>query len=137
VGQDESILVSGLGAASALVRVAPHELLHKAERRTMTTATVRETGAEAVAFIVGQSVGLEMGTASSDYIQMYAGNAALLAESLEVIQHASAVILAAIWPKSSDSSGLAPAAKNQTTCSTCLNKIRNLDRPSSSRNLIN
>ena len=62
----------------------------------MTTATVRETEAEAVAFIVGQSVGLDMGTASSDYIQMYAGNAALLAESLEVIQRTSAVILAAI-----------------------------------------
>jgi hypothetical protein len=68
----------------------------------MTTVTVRETEAEAVAFIVGQSVGLAMGTASSDYIQMYAGNAALLAEGLEFIQHASAVILAAIWPKSSD-----------------------------------
>jgi hypothetical protein len=37
-----------------------------------------------------------MGTASSDYIQMYAGNAALLAESLEVIQRTSSVILAAI-----------------------------------------
>ena len=57
---------------------------------------MRETEAEAVAFIVGQAVGLEMGTASSDYIQMYAGNAALLAESLEVIQRTSAVILAAI-----------------------------------------
>ena len=62
----------------------------------MTTSTVRETEAEAVAFIVGQSVGLDMGTASSDYIQMYAGDAALLAESLEVIQRTSAVILAAI-----------------------------------------
>ena len=62
----------------------------------MTTATVRETEAEAVAFIVGQSIGLEMGRASSDYIQMYAGNAALLAESLEVIQRTSAVILDAI-----------------------------------------
>jgi hypothetical protein len=81
---------------TTLVHETAHELLHKAERRTMTTATVRETEAEAVAFIVGQSVGLEMGTASSDYIQMYAGNAALLAESLEVIQRTSAVILAAI-----------------------------------------
>jgi len=62
----------------------------------MTTAVVRETEAEAVAFIVGCAVGLEIGTASSDYIQMYAGNAALLAESLEVIQRTSAVILAAI-----------------------------------------
>ena len=81
---------------TTLVHETAHELLHKAERRTMTTATVRETEAEAVAFIVGQAVGLEMGTASSDYIQMYAGNAALLAESLEVIQRTASVILAAI-----------------------------------------
>ncbi len=81
---------------TTLVHETAHELLHKAERRTMTTATVRETEAEAVAFIVGQAIGLEMGTASSDYIQMYAGNAALLTESLEVIQRTSAVILGAI-----------------------------------------
>jgi hypothetical protein len=31
---------------------------------------VRETEAEAVAFIVGQAVGLEMGTASSDYVAL-------------------------------------------------------------------
>ena len=79
-----------------LVHELGHELLHKSERRTKTTATVRETEAEAVAFIVGQAIGLEMGRASSDYIQMYAGNAALLAESLEVIQRTSAVILDAI-----------------------------------------
>jgi hypothetical protein len=92
---------------TTLVHETAHELLHKAERRTMTTATVRETEAEAVAFIVGQSVGLDMGTASSDYIQMYAGNAALLAESLEVIQRTSAVILAAIQPEE-------PAQQNET-----------------------
>jgi hypothetical protein len=79
-----------------LVHETAHELLHKAERRTFTTATVRETEAEAVAFIVGQAIGLEMGNASSDYIQMYNGNANLLAESLEVIQRTSALILAAI-----------------------------------------
>jgi hypothetical protein len=79
-----------------LVHETAHELLHKSDRRTVTTAIVRETEAEAVAFIVGQAVGLEMGNASSDYIQMYAGNAALLAESLEVVQRTSAVILAAI-----------------------------------------
>jgi hypothetical protein len=79
-----------------LVHETAHELLHKAERRTFTTATVRETEAEAVAFIVGQAIGLGMGNASSDYIQMYNGNATLLAESLEVIQRTSAVILAAI-----------------------------------------
>lgn len=80
----------------SLVHETAHELLHKAERRTMTTQTVRETEAEAVAFIVGQAVGLEMGSASSDYIQMYAGNATLLAESLEVIQRTASTILRAI-----------------------------------------
>lgn len=82
-----------------LVHEVAHELLHKTDRRTKTTATVRETEAEAIAFIVGQGIGLEMGCASSDYIQMYAGNAALLAESLEVIQRTSAVILNAICPE--------------------------------------
>jgi hypothetical protein len=77
-----------------LVHETVHELLHRAERRTFTTATVRETEAEA--FIVGQSIGLEMGNSSSDYVKMYAGNATLLAESLEVIQRISAVIIAAI-----------------------------------------
>ena len=84
----------------SLVHETAHELLHKSTRRTMTTATVRETEAEAVAFIVGQAIGLEMGKSSSDYIQMYAGNAALLAESLEVVQHTSAVILDAITGES-------------------------------------
>jgi hypothetical protein len=71
-------------------------MLHKAERRTSTTKTVRETEAEAIAFVIGKAVGLETGSASADYIQLYHGNASLLAESLEVIQQASAVILAAL-----------------------------------------
>jgi hypothetical protein len=35
---------------------------------------------------------------NADYIQLYHGNASLLIESLEVIQQASAVILAALQP---------------------------------------
>ena len=83
-----------------LVHELAHELLHRSDRRTKTTVTVRETEAEAVAFIVGQAIGFEMGKTSSDYIQMYAGNAALLAESLEEIQRTSAVILDAITGES-------------------------------------
>jgi len=83
---------------STLVHETAHELLHKAERRTATTKTVRETEAEAVAFVVGKAVGLVAGTASADYIQLYHGNASLLAESLEVIQQTSGVILAALEP---------------------------------------
>ena len=43
-------------------------------------------------------MGLNSGTASADYIHLYHGNAALLAESLEIIQQTSAVILAALQP---------------------------------------
>jgi antirestriction protein ArdC len=84
---------------SCLVHELSHELIHKSDRRTATTKTTRETEAEAIAFVVSKAVGLETGTASSDYIQLYHGNASLLAESLEVIQKASAVILAALEPK--------------------------------------
>ena len=82
----------------SLVHETAHELLHQADRPTLTTKTVRETEAEAVAFVVGQAIGLEMGTSSSDYIQMYNGDTTLLAESLEVIQRTSAVILSALQP---------------------------------------
>jgi hypothetical protein len=81
---------------STLVHELAHEMLHKAERRTTTTKVVRETEAEAIAFVVGKAVGLEAGSASADYIHLYHGNASLLAESLEVIQQTSAVILAAL-----------------------------------------
>ena len=78
---------------ATLVHETAHELLHKTERRTASNATLRETEAEAVAFIVGQSVGLDMGAASSDYIQLYSGDVSLLTESLEAIQRASSTIL--------------------------------------------
>jgi len=91
---------------ATLVHETAHELLHKAERRTVTTKTVRETEAEAVAFVVGKAVGLVTGSASADYIQLYHGNASLLAESLEVIQQTASVILAALEP---------PVAEEATT----------------------
>jgi len=81
---------------STLVHELAHEMLHKADRRTATTKTVRETEAEAIAFVVGKTVGLETGRASADYIHLYHGNASLLTESLEVIQKTSALILSAL-----------------------------------------
>ena len=83
---------------STLVHETAHDMLHKAERRTATTRTIRELEAEAVAFVVGKSVGLVNGNASADYIQLYQGNASLLAESLEVIQQTASVILSALEP---------------------------------------
>ncbi len=67
---------------STLVHELAHEMLHKAERRTTTTKVVKETEAEAVAFVVGKAVGLETGSASADYIQLYHGNASLLGGEL-------------------------------------------------------
>jgi hypothetical protein len=83
---------------ATLVHETAHELLHRSERRTVTTKTVRETEAEAVAFVVGKAVGLVNEEASASYIQLYKGNASLLAESLEVIQQTASVILTALEP---------------------------------------
>jgi hypothetical protein len=87
---------------ATLVHETAHELLHRSERRTVTTKTVRETEAEAVAFVVGKAVGLVNDNASASYIQLYHGNASLLAESLEIIQQTASVILAALEPPVSE-----------------------------------
>ena len=55
-------LLSGMQPAeefSTLVHEMAHEMLHRGERRTLTTKQVRETEAEAVAFVVCQSIGLQ------------------------------------------------------------------------------
>ena len=94
------VLLPGQSAAeefAPLVHEVAHEMLHRAERRTMTTKTVRETEAESIAFIVSRAVGLNTGSASADYISLYHGNAEMLTESLSVIQQASSTILAALF----------------------------------------
>jgi hypothetical protein len=83
---------------TTLVHELAHIVLKHTERRTAITKAVRETEAEAVAFVVGKSVGLTTSTASADYIALYHGDAALLAESLDTVQRVSALILAAVQP---------------------------------------
>ena len=56
----------------------------------------RELEAEAVAFVVGQAIGLEVADASRDYIQLYRGDSTALAEALERIQRTASSILRAI-----------------------------------------
>ncbi len=95
-------LLTGMEPAeesSTLVHEVAHEMLHRSERRTVTTKQVRETEAEAVAFVVCQSVGLQNGTSAQDYIQLWNGSAKLLQESLEVVQRTASVILGAISPR--------------------------------------
>ena len=63
-------LLSGMLPAeefSTLTHEIAHEMLHRGERG-LTTKQVRETEAEAVAFVVCQAIGLETGTASADYV---------------------------------------------------------------------
>ena len=84
---------------STLVHELAHEMIHKTERRALISKTVKETEAESVAFVVTKAIGLETGTASADYIQLYRGDAKLLQESLEVVQRTAAVILGAITPE--------------------------------------
>ncbi len=71
---------------AVIVHEVAHELLHRGDRRKETTHTVRETEAEAVAFVVSSAIGLDTNTSSSDYIQLHAGAKATLAESLALIQ---------------------------------------------------
>jgi hypothetical protein len=95
-------LLSGMQPAeefSTLAHEIAHEILHRGNRRTLTTKQVRETEAEAVAFVVSQSIGLDTGSSSADYIQIWHGDANLLRESLEAVQQTAAVILGAISPE--------------------------------------
>ena len=84
---------------STLVHEIAHDMLHRGDRRTLTTKQVRETEAEAVAFVICKALGLEAGTASADYIKLWHGEANLLRESLEAVQQTAAVVLGAIAPK--------------------------------------
>jgi len=95
-------LLSGMQPAeefSTLAHEIAHEMLHRGDRRTLTTKQVRETEAEAVAFVVCQSIGLDTGSSSADYIQIWHGDANLLRESLEAVQQTAAVILGGIAPE--------------------------------------
>jgi antirestriction protein ArdC len=80
---------------SVTVHELAHELLHRGESRP-TSKTVRETEAEAVAFVVTSAIGLDTGSAAADYIQIYNGKTETLAASLDRIQHTAAEIIAAL-----------------------------------------
>jgi antirestriction protein ArdC len=91
---------------ATLAHEVAHELLHRDERRSSTTKRIRETEAEAVAFVVCSAIGLDTGSAAQDYIGLYGGDAKLLSESLEYIQRSATHILNAIG---ADDSSAPPA----------------------------
>jgi len=81
---------------SVLAHEAAHERLHKNKDNTPKDRKVRETEAEAVAFVVCHGIGLDTNSASSDYIQLYNGDKETLIKSLERIQRTAAEILEAV-----------------------------------------
>ena len=91
---------------ATLAHEIAHEMMHRDERRSSTTKRIRETEAEAVAFVVCSAIGLETGSAAQDYIGLYGGDAKLLSESLEYVQRTATQILNAIG---ADESSAPPA----------------------------
>jgi len=92
-------LLPGQSAAeefSTLAHELAHELLHRGDRRASTTKKIRETEAEATAFVVCSGIGLETGSAASDYIHLWNGDVQVLTESLAYIRQAALQMLEAI-----------------------------------------
>ncbi len=101
------IVKNGLSPAetfSVLAHELAHELLHRDEDELLSR-TVRETEAEAVAFVVCQAVGLEATNAAADYIQLYLGSKETLLESLQRIREAVEIIEAITEKESAGARG--------------------------------
>jgi antirestriction protein ArdC len=92
---------------SVAIHELAHELLHKGDRRSETSKTVRETEAEAVAFVVCNALGVDTKTKSSDYIQLYQGTVETLSESLQFIQKTSEKIIEDLTSKAEVIEGVA------------------------------
>jgi hypothetical protein len=84
---------------SVLAHELAHEMMHKGKDTRPPSELVRETQAEAVAFVVCRAVGLETNNAAADYVALYHGDKKTLAESLSVIQETSAKILNDLLPE--------------------------------------
>ena len=91
---------------SVLCHECAHEILHRQADTRPDQKKVRETEAEAVAFVVCHGIGLEVNTSSSDYIQLYNGDRKTLMESLEQIQKTASEILGAITEAKQSGRGL-------------------------------
>lgn len=92
-------LKKGLTAAeefSVLAHETAHEILHMDKNNRPKDKKVRETEAEAVAFVVCHGIGLDVNSASSYYIQLYNGDKETLMKSLERTQRTAAEILEAV-----------------------------------------
>jgi antirestriction protein ArdC len=109
------VIREGLSQAeefSVLVHEWAHARLHTPPEGRPQSRTVRETEAEAVAFVVSSAIGLDVGTSSSDYLRLYDGKKETLIESLERIRRVAAEIIDGIQERIGRQVGeVAPAAQ--------------------------
>jgi len=88
---------SGLNPAqdfSVKIHELAHEFLHHSGEKL--SKTQKETEAEAIAYVVCQSIGLDTNTAFSDYIQLYKSDKEMLISSIQRIKDVSGKILQAL-----------------------------------------
>jgi antirestriction protein ArdC len=103
---------------AVLVHELAHEMLHKGKEAQPLPKMVRETQAEAVAYVVSRGIGLETNTAAADYIALYNGDKATLAKSLSAIQETSAKILDELLPEERSTPSQAEVLTRQTASPT-------------------
>ena len=80
-------------AFHVLAHEVAHELIHSKESRKELSKKQAETEAEAVAYVVSKAIGLQIGNACSDYIQLWKGSKEILSESLMTIQQTAAKLI--------------------------------------------
>lgn len=97
-------ILNGLSPAvefMTLVHEFAHELLHRNADRP-ASRNIRELEAEAVAFIVATSTGIDASASSPDYIHLYGGDRESLTQALDRIQHAASPVLRALTAPAGD-----------------------------------
>jgi antirestriction protein ArdC len=112
IGSAEGVSVGGLiklkkglteaEEFSVLTHEIAHQILHMDKNNRPKHKKIRETEAEAVAFVVCHGIGLDTNSSSSDYIQLYNGDKETLMESLERIQRTSAETLGAVMDRKTE-----------------------------------
>jgi hypothetical protein len=93
-----------------MVHELAHEMLHWNDERDNVTKSMRETEAEAVAYVVCRGIELECSTRASDYIQIWNGDDKLLLRSLDRIRNVASEVLQRLSVKERQASEISQVA---------------------------
>lgn len=95
-------MLAGLEPAqrfTTLVHEWAHEKLHRDSDRVSLSKTQKETEAEAVAYVVGQAIGVDSLGQTADYVQLWKGDLELFHKHLGRIQKCAKEIIKSIQEK--------------------------------------